>query len=64
MDGIATAAWIPYARDMEGRRVRRKGVLKLVAARRGVRRGMVVECRRKNGLIGCDVQCSIVHRGA
>ena len=43
MEGIATAAWMPYARDMEGRRVRRKGVLKLVAARTGVKSGIVME---------------------
>lgn len=34
MDGIATAACMPYARPMDGTRVRRKGFLKFVAWRR------------------------------
>jgi len=38
---MATAAWSPYARPIEGRRVERKGVLKVVAWRRVERTAMV-----------------------
>ena len=34
MEGIAAAAWTPYARPMEGTRVRRNGLRKFVAWRR------------------------------
>jgi len=38
---MATAAWIPYARPMVGSRVRKKGVLKLVAWRKALRKDML-----------------------
>jgi hypothetical protein len=41
MEGIATAAWIAKAADIEGTSVRRKGFLKFVRWRREVRSGIL-----------------------
>jgi len=43
MLGIATAAWMPYARPMLGMTVRRKEVLKLVALSMLLRRDILVK---------------------
>jgi hypothetical protein len=44
---MATAPWIAKAVDMEGMRVRRKGLRKLVRWRREVTRVIVI-CRSEN----------------
>lgn len=43
MEGTATAAWIAKAAETEGMRVRRKGLRKLVAWRRELRRVILNE---------------------
>ena len=48
MEGMATAAWRPYARPIEGRRVERKGVLKEVAWRRVERTAIVGDRSRRD----------------